>query len=97
MKKTMTALLMSIFISQPLLATIGVDVYGELVVGKGFLSFRSLEKESFGTEVVLDGETLENFNPGCDKGFFTLIQSLRKDNSYQVVDVVCERTPVEFE
>lgn len=71
-------------------ANTGVEVYGELVIEKGYLAFRSLEEESFGAQVILDDSELENFNPECDKGLFTLIQSLRKDRSYQVVDVTCE-------
>jgi hypothetical protein len=90
MKTLMIALFFTLAIPFSAQAGTGVDVYGELVIEKGYLSFRSLEKDTFGAEVVLDDSTLELFDPECDKGLFTLVQSLRKDRSFQVVDVVCE-------
>lgn len=92
MTKLLFALLITTAISFSIStqAGTGVEVYGELIVEKGYLSFRSLEEDTYGAQVVLDDSTLENFHPECDKGLFTLVQSLRKDRSFEVVEVVCE-------
>ena len=87
---TLTLLLTMFSLSQAAQASVAADVYGALSLKDGAIVFKSLEQDSFGAEVVIDESSLENVEIGCEEGLFTLVQSLRKDRSFEIIEVTCE-------
>jgi hypothetical protein len=87
---TLTLLFTMFSLSQAANASVATDVYGMLSLKEGAIIFKSLEEASFGIEVQIDENSLENIEVGCGEGIFTLAQSLRKDRSYEVIEVTCE-------
>lgn len=90
MKNLTLTLLITMFSLTATQASVATDVYGALDLRDGFVVFKSLEHESFGQEVIIDETSFQNIEVGCEEGVFTLVQSLRKDRSFQIVDVICE-------
>lgn len=91
MKNLTLTLLITLFSLIPAAqASVATQVYGELSLDRGDIVFTSLEDESFGVEVRIDESNLENVEIGCKEGLFTLVQSLRKDRSFEIVEVTCE-------
>lgn len=91
MKNLTIALLITLFSLIPAAqASVATEVYGELSLVQGDITFTSLEEESLGMQVRIDESNLEEIEVGCKEGLFTLVQSLRKDRSFQIVEVTCE-------
>lgn len=81
--------LISLFSLTSAKASVATSVYGQIFDVKGGYVFSSLEEDTYGAEVEIDGDSFAT-NYKCSEGIFTLVQSLRKDRSYEVIDVVCE-------
>lgn len=71
-------------------ASVASDVYGMISLKEGVVVFKSLQQDSFGIEVEIDESSFENIDVGCEEGIFTLAQSLRKDRSFEILEVTCE-------
>jgi hypothetical protein len=87
---TLTLLFTMFSLTQAAQASVATEVYGELSLQAGNIVFTSLEDQSYGIEVRIDESNLEEVEIGCEQGLFTLVQSLRKDRSFEILNVTCE-------